>query len=58
MQINLGKKQALVTGDRILILNKLRATQVIKFIIYYEFGKRTMQNPEGVFITKETLVKN
>ena len=54
--IDTKKQQAQVTGDRILIVEGLRATQPMTFKINYQFGKRTSQNPEGIYITNETLV--
>ena len=56
--IDTKKQQAQVTGDRILIIEGLRATQPMTFKINYTFGKRTSKNPEGVYITNETLVSS
>ena len=50
------KKEALITGDRILIVEGLRATQPMTFKLNYQFGERGGKNPEGVYITKETLI--
>ena len=52
------KKEARVTGDRILIVEGLRATQPMTFRINYRFGERTSQNPEGVYVAEETLISS
>ena len=58
IMINASKNEAHITGDRILIVEGLRATQPMTFKINYKFGKRTSQNPEGVYITNETLISS
>ena len=50
------KKKAQITGDRILIVEGLRATQPMTFKVQYTFGERNSKNPEGVYITNETLI--
>lgn len=58
IRINLARKQVILTGDRILIVEGLRATQPMTFKINYIFGERTLKNPEGIYISKETLISS
>ncbi len=58
IKVSLETKEALITGDRILIVKGLRATQPMSFKISYQFGKRTVKNPEGVYIKAENLVSS
>lgn len=58
VKISLETKEALITGDRILIVEGLRATQPMSFKISYQFGERTTANPEGVYIRSESLVSS
>ncbi len=46
---DLENKKAQITGDRILIVDGFRATQPMSFRLGYEFSKRTVLNPEGVY---------
>ena len=54
--IDMSKNIALVRGDRILIVNGFRATQPMTFKLEYSFAKRTIDNPEGIYIKNESLV--
>lgn len=45
-----------VSGDRILIVEGLRAANPMQIAVEYDFGPRTENNPEGVYITGERLV--
>lgn len=54
--INMKTKTASVSGDRIIIVEGLRATNAQTFELAFQFGPRTAINPEGVYITAETLV--
>lgn len=56
IQLNQGK--ATVSGDRVLILDGLRATNPMTLEIDYQLGNRTPTNPEGVYITSERLVSS
>ncbi len=58
IEVDLKNKQALLTGDRILIVDGLRATQPMTFKITYKLSKRTINNPEGVYIIKEEMISN
>jgi hypothetical protein len=44
---------ARVTGDRILVIDTLRAANPLTLEIGYEVSSRTADNPEGVYITSE-----
>ncbi len=58
MNIDIDKNKVEVTGDRILIVDGLRATQPMTFRLSYIFKKRTLDNPEGVYITSENLISS
>jgi len=45
---------ARVTGDRILMVDSLRAVNSLTLEIGYEVESRTTDNPEGVYIVSET----
>ena len=47
-----------VSGDRILVIEGLRATNPMSIEIEYDLGQRTEENPEGVYITGEKLLSN
>ena len=49
--------KAIVTGDRILIVDGFRVSQEMSFELTYEKEKRTNENREGVYITNEVLLK-
>jgi len=48
--------KAQITGDRILIVDGFRVTQSMTFRLGYEFSKKTTLNPEGIYITSESLI--
>ena len=52
------KNQAEITGDRILIVDGLRATQPMTFRFNFIFRNRTLDNPEGIYITSENLISS
>lgn len=54
-QIDMKEKKAIVTADRILIVNGIRATQAMTFELNFQFGERTAANPEGIYVTSEKL---
>ena len=56
--VDLRKKEVIVKGDRILIVESLRATEAMTFKLNYTFGSRNTRNLEGVYITKETLLSS
>ena len=49
-------KTGTVSGDRILLVEGLRAANPLTLEIEYDFGPRTEANPEGVYITGEKLL--
>ena len=56
MNIDLEKRRVVVEGERIIMVEGLRAANSVSIEIKFEFGKRTIKNPEGVFIVGENLV--
>lgn len=55
-KFNLKEKTVSVTGDRILIVERLRATNPLSMVVEYDFGPRTEMNPEGVYIVGEKVL--
>lgn len=55
-EIDFKTKSAIIRGDRILIIESLRATNPITLQVGFDFGPRTPENPEGVYITAEKLI--
>lgn len=53
IEVNLIKKTALVTGDRITTIQGLKAAGNLKLELYFELGSRTKANPWGLYIVKE-----
>ena len=53
IEINLTKKTALVTGDRITTIQGLKAAGNLKLELSFELGSRTKANPWGLYIVKE-----
>jgi hypothetical protein len=45
---------ARVSGDRVLVIDTLRAVNPMTLEIGYEVSDRTTDNPEGVYVTSET----
>lgn len=56
IQIDFKSKSAVVKGDRILIVENLRAASSLLLQVGFDFGPRTAENPEGVYITAEKLL--
>lgn len=54
-QIDMKTKIAVVHAERIIIVNGLRAAQGLRLELAFNLGERTMQNPEGIYITSEKL---
>jgi hypothetical protein len=54
-KIDLKDKKAVVSVERILIVNGIRASGQMTFEIGFTFGDRTPTNPEGVYVTSEKL---
>lgn len=53
MVVDLVKKTALVTGDRITAMQSLKAAADLKLVLEFEMGVRTRENPWGVYFVKE-----
>ena len=54
--LNLDAKTAKVTGDRILMVDGLRATNPMTVEVRFRLNQRTSANPEGVYVTAENLI--
>lgn len=54
--LNLDAKTAKVSGDRILMIDGLRATNPMTVEVTFRLNQRSAANPEGVYITAENLV--
>ena len=53
IEVNLSKKTALITGDRITTIQGLKAAGNLKLELSFELGSRTEANPWGLYIVKE-----
>lgn len=53
IEVNLIKKTALVTGDRVTTIQGLKAAGNLKLELSFELGSRTKANPWGLYIVKE-----
>lgn len=53
IEVNLSKKTALITGDRITTIQGLKAAGNLKLELSFELGSRTKANPWGLYIVKE-----
>jgi hypothetical protein len=53
--IDIKNKKATVRAERILIINGIRASQPMLFELSFDYGERTANNPEGIYITGEKL---
>lgn len=51
--VNLSKRTASVSGDRITEIQGLKATGDLKLELAFDFGPRTSLNPWGIYISKE-----
>ena len=56
LQIDTKAQTARVSGDRILVVDGLRATNHMTLDISYITSGRSIDNPEGLYITAERLV--
>ena len=54
-KIDLKRKTAVIASERILIINGIRASAAMTFELGFNFGDRTTDNPEGIYITSEKL---
>jgi hypothetical protein len=56
LQLDLKSKTATVHGDRILVIESLRAANPMTFEVAFDYGPRSVQNPEGIYVTAEKLI--
>ncbi len=56
LSIDFQKKQALAEGERILLVEGLRAASSIRIEIKFDLSSRSPENPEGVFIVGENII--
>ena len=56
VSMNPSTKQVRITGDRVLIVDNLRAATQMTFELKFDYGPRTATNPEGLYITSEELI--
>ncbi len=54
MTVDFKSKTIEVVADRITAFDKLKAATVLRVALNFEIGDRTVTNPWGVYITKET----
>ena len=55
--LDLDSKKAIVSGERILNIDGLRAVSSLSFELRFRLGERTEANPEGVYIVAEQLLE-
>jgi hypothetical protein len=55
---DLQGKVVRVTGDRILLVEGLRATNPMILEVFYDNGPRTGTNPSGIYVTADKLITN
>ncbi len=51
--VSLEKKAALISGDRVTVIQGLKAAGNLRLELSFESGPRTRENPWGIYITKE-----
>ena len=60
--VNLGlelkTKTVRITGDRIILVEGLRAASQLAVDVQFDYGARTEENPEGIYIVGEKLVSS
>ena len=58
MDINLDRKIANISGDRVTTIQNLKVAGDLKLELTFEFGPRTKENPWGIYILKEVEIQN
>jgi len=53
IEIDSQGKTAQVEGDRITVVQALRAATPLRLLLKFEYGTRTRENPWGIYITQE-----
>jgi hypothetical protein len=56
LQVDSKSLTARGTLDRILMVDGLRAASVLTLEIHFQYGPRTTNNPEGIYITEEKAI--
>lgn len=55
MSVDLASKVATISGDRILVIDGLRAANPMMISLQFDYGPRTESNPEGIYVTGEKV---
>lgn len=53
IEVVLDKQTAFITGDRITSIQGIKAAGNLRLELSFELGARTIENPWGIYITKE-----
>lgn len=53
IKIDLNRKVAFISGDRITSIQGFKAAGNLRLELSFDYGPRTLQNPWGIYITKE-----
>ena len=56
IEVDVSSLSARISMDRIFTVEGLRATSPLTLDIQFEFGPRTQQNPEGIYVISEKIV--
>ena len=54
IEINLKEKKATIVADRINEFDTLKAATELRLVLQFTVGERSVTNPWGIYITKET----
>jgi hypothetical protein len=58
LKVDAKSKRVRVSGDRIILVESLRATNPLLLDVQFDFGSRSVSNPEGIYVVGEKLVSN
>lgn len=58
MNVNVEKRAVEIKGERILVVEGIRATHPMNINFAYVFGDRTQENPEGIYIASEQRIES
>ncbi len=53
MKVDLKSQTVFITGDRVTAVQGLKAAGNLNLALEFESGPRTLNNPWGIYITKE-----
>jgi len=56
LKLDLDKRRASIEGERVLVVESLRAASIVNLSLSFQLGPRTVENPEGIYISSENLV--